>query len=300
MAQPTSKVYRVAVLAPLPEIAFRPVFDALRQQGLTEGQNLTLDRRGLGSSYERLPALAAEMIMARPDAILCGGDEAIRAAQGATKTIPIVGGTDDMVGSGFARSLARPGGNATGVSLLAADLDSKRQEILTEFFPAAQQMAVLVDPKTTEPPRLAEVERAARLRGVALAIHRVERSEDIPATIEQAKAAGAAGLNVLASPLLHGNRHVIIERTTANRLPAIYQWPDTAQDGGLLGYGPPFSEFARQWARQLMKILRGANPAELPIEQPTTFALVLNLRAAKTMGLDFAPTLIARADEVIE
>src|SRR5207244_3381711 len=147
---------------------------------------------------------------------------------------------------GSARSLARPGGNTTGVSLLAADLDGKRQEVLSEFFPAARQMAALVDPKTTEPQRLAEVENAARARGVALSIHRVERSEDIPAAIEQAKAAGAAALNVLASPLLHGKRGVIIEKTAAVRLPAIYQWPDTAKEGGLLGYGPPIAEFSRQ------------------------------------------------------
>jgi putative tryptophan/tyrosine transport system substrate-binding protein len=296
----TGKLYRVAVLAPVPEVALRGFFDELRQQGLIEGQNLTIDRSGFNTDYEQLRSRAAELIKARPDAIFCAGDEAIRAAQMATTTIPIVGGTDDMVGSGLARSLSRPGGNTTGVSLLAADLDAKRQEVLAEFFPATKQMAALFDPKTTAPHQLAEIEYSARLLGVRLTTHRVERKEDIPAAVELAKAAGAAALNVLASPLLHGNRQVIIERTIVFRLPAIYQWPDTAREGGLLGYGPPFSEFMRQWVRQLSKVLRGASAGELPIEQPTTFALVLNLKIAKSIGAEISPSLLARADEVIE
>jgi putative ABC transport system substrate-binding protein len=172
--------------------------------------------------------------------------------------------------------------------------------VLAEFFPAAKQMGALFDPKTTAPRRLGEIEYAARLLGVGLTTHRIERKEDIPAAIERAKAVGAAALNVLASPLLHGNRQVIIEQTIGFRLPAIYQWPDTAREGGLMGYGPPFSEFMRQWVRQLSKVLRGAGAGELPIEQPTTFALVLNLKVAKSIGAEISPALIARADEVIE
>ena len=278
----TGKLYRVAVLAPVPEVALRGFFDELRQQGLIEGQNLTIDRSGFNTDYGQLRSRAAELIKARPDAIFCAGDEAIRAAQMTTTTIPIVGSTDDMV------------------SLLAADLDAKRQEVLAEFFPAAKQMGALFDPKTTAPRRLGEIEYAARLLGVGLTTHRIERKEDIPAAIERAKAVGAAALNVLASPLLHGNRQVIIEQTIGFRLPAIYQWPDTAREGGLMGYGPPFSEFMRQWVRQLSKVLRGAGAGELPIEQPTTFALVLNLKVAKSIGAEISPALIARADEVIE
>jgi putative ABC transport system substrate-binding protein len=139
-----------------------------------------------------------------------------------------------------------------------------------------------------------------RARGVELSIHRVERKEDISAAIAGAKAGGAEALNVLASPLLHGNRHAIFMQTAELHLPAIYQWPETAQEGGLLAYGPRFTEVFRQLARQLEKVLRGANPADLPIEQPTRFELVVNLRTAKTIGLDFLPTLLARADEVIE
>jgi putative ABC transport system substrate-binding protein len=205
-----------------------------------------------------------------------------------------------MVGEGLVRSLAHPDGNTTGVSILAAELDGKRQEILIDFFPAARRMAVLADAQTTEPARLEALEDAARMRGVTLSIHSVQRREDIDPAIEAAKAAGAAALNVLASPLFVGNRDAIIARTTALRLPAIYHWPETAQDGGLLAYGPRFSEFFRLWARQLVKILRGAKPADLPVEQPTKFELVVNLKTAKAIGLEIPPTLLARADEVIE
>jgi putative ABC transport system substrate-binding protein len=161
-------------------------------------------------------------------------------------------------------------------------------------------MAVLADTQTTGPDRLQTLQDAAHLRGVALSVHRVERSEDISSAIEAAKVAGAAALNVLASPILHGNRHSIIMRTAALRLPAIYQWPETAREGGLLAYGPRFSEFYGLWARQVAKVLRGANPTDLPVEQPTKFELVINLKTASALGLDIAPMLLAQANEVIE
>jgi putative tryptophan/tyrosine transport system substrate-binding protein len=300
MAQPATRVYRIGVLVPFPAGVLASFFDVLRQLGFVEGHNLTIDGRGFAASYEKFPAIAAELVKAKVDAILCAGDTAIRAAQATTTTIPIVAGTDDMVGAGLVRSLARPGGNTTGVSILAADLDGKRQEILFDFFPAERRMAVLADTQTTGPDRLQTLQDAAHVRGVALSIHRVERNDDISSAIEAAKGAGAAALNVLASPMLHGNRHSIIMRTTALRLPAIYQWPETAREGGLLAYGPRFSEFYRLWARQVAKVLRGANPTDLPVEQPTKFELVINLKTASTLGLDIAPTLLAHADEVIE
>jgi ABC-type uncharacterized transport system substrate-binding protein len=265
-----------------------------------QGQNLAIDGRGFVASYEKFPTIAAELVKAKVDAIICAGDAAIRAAQAATTTIPIIAGTDDMVGAGLVRSLARPGGNTTGVSILAADLDGKRQEVLFDFFPAERRMAVLADTQTTGPDRLRALQDAAHLRGVALSIHRVERSDDISSAIEAAKVAGAAALNVLASPILHGNRHSIIMRTAALRLPAIYQWPETAREGGLLAYGPRFSEFYGLWARQVAKVLRGANPTDLPVEQPTKFELVINLKTASALGLDIAPMLLAQANEVIE
>jgi putative ABC transport system substrate-binding protein len=300
MGQSASRVYRTAWLSPLPMSTFIAFFEELRQHGYVQGQNLIMDDRGFDARFEQFPTLAAELIKAKPDAIICVGDAAIRAAQTATTAIPIVASTDDMVGSGLVRSLAHPAGNTTGVSLLAADLDGKRQQILIDFFPAEHRMAALADNQTTKPGRLQEIEDAARTRGVALSIYRVERSEDIRPAIKAAKADGAAALNVLASPMLHANRHDIIVETAALRLPAIYQWPDTAEEGGLLGYGPRFSEFLRQWARQLAKVLEGAKPAELPVEQPTKFELVINLKAAKALGLTIPESLLVRADRVIE
>ena len=182
-----------------------------------------------------------------------------------------------MVGAGLVRSLAHPGGNTTGVSILAGDLDGKRQEVLLEFFPEVRRLAVLSDAQNNTPAQLQALLDIARARGVEISVHRVERNEDIDSAIDAAKAAGAQALNVLASPLLHGNRRAIFARTIDLRLPAVYQWAETAQDGGLLAYGPRFTDVFRQLARQTVKVLRGAKPAELPVEQPTKFELVVNL-----------------------
>jgi putative tryptophan/tyrosine transport system substrate-binding protein len=298
-AQP-DRTWRIGVLAPLPATVFAPFFSELRQLGFIEGQTLAVDRRGFDARYDQLSAIAAEIMKAGPEVLLCGGDAAIRAAQTATSNLPIVAITDDMVGAGLVRSLARPGGNTTGVSILAADLDGKRQEVLLEFLPGVRHLAALSDAQNNTPAQLQTLLDAARARGVELSIHRVERKEDFGLAIGAAKAGGAEALNVLASPLLHGNRHAIFTRTTELHLPAIYQWPETAQEGGLLAYGPRLTEVFRQLARQLGKVFRGANPADLPIEQPTKFELVVNLRTAKAIGLDVPPTLLARADEVIE
>jgi putative ABC transport system substrate-binding protein len=205
-----------------------------------------------------------------------------------------------MVGAGLVQSLARPGGDTTGVSILAADLDGKRQEVLLEFVPGARRLAVLSDGQNNTPAQLQVLLEAGRAHGIEVSIHRVERSEDIAAEINTAKTDGAAGLNVLASPLLHGNRRAIIARTTELKLPAIYQWPDTASEGGLLGYGPRFPEVFRLLARQLVKVLDGTKPADLPVQQPTRFELFVNLKTAKAIGLEIASLLLLRANEVIE
>jgi putative ABC transport system substrate-binding protein len=283
-AQQGDRVRRIAVLMPLPPPAFAPFFSALGQNGFVEGASLAVDRRGFDGRYDQFPDLVAEIVKAAPDAILCAGDEAIRAAQAATSRIPIVAITDDMVGAGLARSLARPGGNTTGVSILAGDLDGKRQDVLLEFFPNVRHVVALSDVHNNTPAQLQALHDAARARAVTLSIERVNRSEEIAGAIENAKDAGAQALNVLASPLLYGNRRVIFERAAALRLPAIYQWPDMAQEGGLLAYGPRFAEAFRALARQMAQILRGANPADLPIEQPTKFELAVNLRTAKAVG----------------
>jgi len=205
-----------------------------------------------------------------------------------------------MVGEGLARSLAQPGGNTTGISLLASDLDGKRQELLIEFTSGAPRISVLADTRTTGPQRLQALAEAARSRGVILLVHRVEKGEEIGPAIDMAKAEAAAALNVLASPLLHAYRHVIIRKTAALHIPAIYQWPETAHEGGLLGYGPRLDDIMRQLGRQIAEILGGAGPANHPIYQPTKLALAINLKTAKEIGFTIASSLVVSADDVIE
>jgi putative ABC transport system substrate-binding protein len=202
------------------------LFDELRQAGFVEGQNLTVDFHQWGPHVDLIPQFAAEIVKANVDVIVATGNAAIRAAQQATTTIPILGSTDDMVGSGLVKSLARPDGNTTGTSILAAGLDGKRQELLIEAVPGVRQIAALVDSKTTASSRLVSLQEAARSHGIELSIQRVVKSEEIPAALDAAKAAGAAALNVLSSPVLVAARQFIIQRVAALRLPAIYQFPE--------------------------------------------------------------------------
>ena len=277
------------------------LLEGLRRQGFVEGQNLTVDPRGYGLRTNQFPEVAGELVDARVDVILAGGNPAIRAAQQATATIPILGVTDDMVGSGLVGSMAHPGGNTTGISILATELDGKRQELLIELIHGARHIAALADSNTTASWQLQALEDTARAHGVELSIHQIANREEISGAIDAAKAAGAVGLNVLASPLLFAQRRLIIERTTALRLPAMYQWPETAEEGGLVGYGPRIVQLFRDvLSRQLIKLLQGAKPADIPVEQPTKFELVINLNTAKALGLTIPEAMLDRADKAVE
>jgi putative tryptophan/tyrosine transport system substrate-binding protein len=298
--QPVNRIQRIGVLLPLPPAIMAGFFDELRQLGFVEGQNLFVDRRGFSARYDQFPVIAAELVNSKVDVILCGGDAAIRAAQQATQTIPILAVADDMVGAGLVESLARPGGNTSGISILAGDLDGKRQEVLLDLVPNIRRLAALADGQTTTARQFEVLRDAARVRGVELSIHTVDRPENIVPAIDAAREAGAEALNVLASALLHENSRIIIERTVALRMPTVYQWVDIAEQGGLVAYGPHFSEIFRQWARQLVKVFAGIKPADLPVEQPTKFELAINLKAAAGIGLKVPPAFLARADEVIE
>jgi putative ABC transport system substrate-binding protein len=302
-AQQAGRTYRLGALTPSPRSAPQMIalFDELRQLGFIEGQNLTVDWRTYGQNIERVFEFATELSKSQVDVIVAGGDAGIRAVRQVTSTIPILGLTEDMVRSGMVRSLARPGGNITGVSLLATELDGKRQDILIEAVPALRRMAALADNNATEPRQLQALQVAARARGVELSIHQVAKPGEIAAALEVAKKADAAALNVLASPLLFANRQIILDRAAALRLPAIYQWPEVAEQGGFVGYGPRVVQLFRDvMARQLAKLLRGANPSDLPVEQPTKFELVINLRTAKAIGHEVPAGLVLRADKVIE
>jgi putative ABC transport system substrate-binding protein len=206
-----------------------------------------------------------------------------------------------MVGQGLVNSLARPGGNTTGVSILATELDGKREEILIEAVPELRRMAILADSKTTRSPQFQVLQDAARARGVEVSIHQVASAEEITAAIDAAKASGAAALNVLSSPFFYGNRQIVMQRVAALRLPAIYQFPEEAEEGGFVAYGPRLVQIFRQLvAQQLVKLLRGTKVADVPVEQPTKFELVINLKTANALGVTVPATLVARADKVIE
>jgi len=281
-----------------PQVA---LFEELRRRGFVEGQNLTVDPRGYGLRAGQFSEVAVELVDARVDVILAGGNPAIRAAQQATATIPILGVTDDMVGSRLVDSMAHPGGNTTGISILATELDGKRQELLIELIHGARHIAALADSNTTASWQLQALEDTARAHGVELSIHQIANREEISGAIDAAKAAGASGLNVLASPLLFAQRQLIMERTAALRLPAMYQWPETAEEGGLVGYGPRIVQLFRDvLSRQLIKLLQGAKPADIPVEQPTKFELVINLNTAKALGLTIPEAMLDRADKAVE
>jgi ABC-type uncharacterized transport system substrate-binding protein len=301
--QEPGRIYRLGALFASPRDAPHSValFDELRRLGFIEGSNLVIDAAGYGLPPERMEVHAADLMSGPVDVIVAAGDAAVRAAQRATTSIPILAFTDDMVGQGFVHSLSKPGGNITGVTILASELDGKRQEILIEAVPGARRIAALVDSNVTTPSQLSMLEDAARARGIELSIHRVAWREEIGSAIDAAKATGAGALNVLASSLLFNSRAFIFHRVAALRLPAVYQFPEMAEQGGLIGYGPLLVQlFHDIVSRQLAKLLRGSKPADLPVEQPTKFELVINLRTAKAMGHELPTELLSRADKLIE
>ena len=302
-AQQPGRTYRIGALALLPRDspAYVALFDGLRRQGFVERQNLTIDPRGFGLHVEQFSDVAAQLVKAQVEVILPVGDAAIRAAQQATATIPILAIADDMLGAGLITSLAHPGGNTTGISILATELDGKRQQLLIELIPGVRRIAALVDSNTKAAGQLEALGDAARARGIELSLQRVAEPDEIVGAIDAAQAAGASGLNVLSSPLLGSQRQLIIERAAVLRLPAIYQWPEAAEEGGLAGYGPRLVQVWRdEMARQLVKLLQGVKPADLPVQQPTKFELVLNLKTARTMGLTIPEAMLDRAEKVIE
>jgi len=301
-AQETGQVYRLGVLHQLPRTAaqFARLVDGLRRQGFIEGRNLIVDPAGFGSSPEEYRQRVAEMVKSGANAIFVGGDAAMRAALEVTQTVPIIGVADDMVASGLAASLARPGGNATGFSILANELDGKRQEILSELVPDARRMAILVDSTTKSPVQLGTMLDAVRSRGIEVSTHSASKVEEIGPAIDAAHTADAEALNVLASVVLNAHRRAIFERTAELRMPAIYQFPESAEQGGFAAYGPRLEEIYAQMATPLARLLRGEHPRDIPVEQPTKFELVINLKTARAFGREIPNTILIRADKVIE
>jgi putative ABC transport system substrate-binding protein len=301
-AQEQGRIYRLGVLHQLPRTAaqFARLFDGLRRQGFIEGRNLIVDPGGFGSHAQQYRERVAEMVQSGANVIFAGGDAAMRAALEVTRTVPIIGVADDMVGSGLTASLSHPGGNATGFSILANELDGKRQEVLMELVPDARRIAVLVDPTTKSPAQLSALVDAARSRGVEVSTHSASQMEEIVPAVDAAHKAGASALNVLASVVLNAHRRIIFERTAELRMPAIYQFPESAEEGGFAGYGPRLEEIFRQMATPVARLLRGEHPRDIPVQQSTLFDLVINLKTAKRIGRVIPESLLIRADKVIE
>lgn len=304
LAQTSGRVYRIGSLhsAPMSAPHHSAFFEELERAGFVAGRNLEKDTAGYGLRPEQFAEHAVELVKAGVDAILCAGDLAIRSAQRVTTTIPILAVTEDMLASRLVGSLSRPDGNTTGVSIFAAELDGKRQQILLEMIPSLKRIALLVDKNNLSTDHLAELETSGRKAGVEVSIHRAGRLEEIADAIHEAKSGQTGvGLNILATPLFFNNRALIFAKVAEANLPAIYEWPEMAEAGGLAAYGPRIVDIYRtKVSRQMIQILRGSRVAEIPVEQPTAFELVINLKTAKSANLDLSPAIIARADKVIE
>jgi putative tryptophan/tyrosine transport system substrate-binding protein len=301
-AQESGRTYRIGFLLPTPRESPSPValFDELRLNGFVEGQNLLVVPGGFGVSNDRIASVVASLVAASPEVITAGPALVLRSLAQATRTIPIIGMTEDMVAEGLVASLARPDGNMTGISLLSPELDGKRQDLLIEAVPGVRKIAVLADSNAASSTHLQELQEAAHGRGIEALVRGVAKRADVISAINDVKSSGAQAINFLATPMFSVNAAEFIEHVTSLRLPSIYQWPENADEGGLIAYGPRFTEMYRQRARMIVKVLRGTKPADIPIEQPTRFELVVNLKTAKAIGHEFPSGLALRADKVIE
>ena len=277
--------------------AFR---QGLRELGWIEGQNITIEYRWADGNLDRLPALASELVKLPVDLIVIAGVQAVRAARQASITIPIVVAImSDPVALGFAASLARPGGNVTGLANLFEELTSKQLQIFKETMPRATRVAILsyVD---SAPSILPATEAATRALGLKARVFRIRDVADLDAAITAAKTERADGVHVLPSPFFNHHRARIAELATKHGLPSISEAREYVQDGGLMSYGPNFPGMYRRAASYVDRILKGAKPGDLPIEQPTKFELVINLKTAKALGITIPQSLLLRADAMIQ
>ncbi len=303
-AQPPPKIPRIGIIGDWP--ADSPTWEVFRQGlrdlGYVEGQNFVLASRYAEGRLERLPDLAAELVQLQVEVIVAGGAAAIRAAQHATRTIPIVmAGTSDAVASGFIASLARPGGNITGLSDLSAELPGKRLEILKETVPQSTRIAVLANPATpyygTWMHNLTVAAQALELQLHVVELH---RADELDAAFVAMTREGVDALIVLDYELLSGLYGRVADLAAKSRLPAMYSWRELVVAGGLMSYGPSQTDINRRTATYVDKILKGARPADLPVEQPTKFELLINLKTAQALGLTIPSLLLLQADEVIK
>ena len=273
----------------------------LRELGYVEGKNIVIERRHGEGKLDRLPELAAELVRLNVDVIVTSGPTATRPAKGATSTIPIVMTfDDDPVGSGFVASLARPGGNITGLSTLAPEISGKQLELLKEIVPRLSRVAVFgTSTRQGTAQALKEMELAAGAFAVKLQYLDIEDPKDTETAFRAASKGRADALLVLQSPVFNSQRAQIADLAQKSRLPAAYPRREFVEDGGLMSYGASISDLDRRAATYVDKLLKGAKPADLPVEQPIKFEFIINLKAAKQIGLTVPPNVLARADKVI-
>ena len=301
VAQQPGKVPRVGLLAFGTSEADRPrqqpFLQGLRDLGWIEGQNIAIERRYANESYDQLPAIAAELVRLRVDVIVVRDSVAIHPATQATKTIPIVMAVSaDPVESGLIDSLARPGGNVTGLTNVSPQLAGKRLELLKEVVPGVARVAVLGPPEHSDWKELVFAAQQQRVRLQAL---QVQRGDQFEKAFEATRRARAKALIVLPHPITNYHREQIVSLAAKGRLPAMYGLSAYVTVGGLMSYGPSLSALHRRAAYYVDRILKGTKPAELPVEQPMKFEFVINLKAAKQIGLTIPPNVLARADRVI-
>jgi putative tryptophan/tyrosine transport system substrate-binding protein len=304
-AQRAGKVHRISFLGLTPgedTTSMKPLLERLHELSYSEGRNMTFEYRSAEGRSERLPELAADLIRAKPDVLIAGfGTLAAQAAKAATTTIPVVFTlVGDPVGAGLVTSLGRPGGNVTGLSGLT-EIGGKQLQLLQELTLGKQVIAALMNPDTPYA-RLAlkEITTAAEATRTHVQVLEVRTADQVPRQFEAAIAAGAGGLLVISDPLTYSLRRQIADLAVKARLPAMYPGRDYAEEGGLVSYGINRRQIYRRAAEYVDRILKGAKPGDLPIEQPTKFELIINLRAAKALGLTIPRSLLIQADEVIE
>jgi len=306
--QPAAKVPKVGLLlrgsssSPPPAAHLQASLQGLRELGYAEGRNIALEYRWTEGRDDRLSALAAELVRAKVDVIVTAGGQAIEAARRATSSIPIVMAyTGDPIEAGWVQSLARPGGNVTGLMAMAIELSGKRVELLKETVPRASRVAVLYNPASQlSNLQLKESEVAARTLGLTAKSFGVKDPTAFPRTFDAMMTARAGALIVVNSALMSAHQRQITGLAAKARLPAMYQGSEYVEAGGLMAYGPVRRNMWHRAATYVDKILKGAKPAELPVEQPMRFELVVNIRTAKALGLRIPPSILVRADQVIE
>jgi putative ABC transport system substrate-binding protein len=304
-AQPAGKTWRVGVLVaspvPVENAVHRAFRQRLRELGYVEGQNVAIDWRRADGRLERLPELAAELVRLKADVIVADVTPAIRAAMQATSTVPIVMGfVADPVGTGLVPSLARPGGNVTGVSVMLTDVSAKRLQLLKDALPRISRVAVLWNPSIPwHAPMLKEVQ-AARALGLHVLPLAVDAPGDLDGTFAVMAREQVDAVFVGDSPIFTAGRVRLLELAAQHRLPTSFGNPESVAAGGLMAYGPSFPEMFGRAAVYVDKILKGARPADLPVEQPTKVDLIINLKTARALGLTISPSVLARADQVIQ